>query len=235
MRSKDAIVAGVDGCRAGWVVATGVVDPVGIRAVSVACIETFEEIFDGGYAVIAVDIPIGLPERAEPGGRSADRAARTMLGARRSSVFSPPIRALLGSVDYRDALCVMRASSEHGLGLTKQCWNIIPKIREVDEIIRRTPDAGVYECHPEVCFCAMAGRPMTHRKASPEGAVERQGVLHDAGIEPQVGPIRGAKIDDILDAHACLWTAARIQRGESRQLPAEFEFDGAGVPMRIVY
>src|SRR5262249_56201559 len=43
-------------------------------------------------AVIAVDIPIGLPEQAGHGGRTADNMVRPFLGARKSSVFSVPSR-----------------------------------------------------------------------------------------------------------------------------------------------
>jgi predicted RNase H-like nuclease len=39
--------------------------------------------------------------------------------------------------------------------------------------------------------------------------------------------------DDILDACACAWSAARIARGEHISLPAEPEFDARGLRMQI--
>ena len=51
--------------------------------------------------VIAVDIPIGLPDSAEP--RAADIEARKLLGKRRSSVFPTPHRAVLEAPTYAKA------------------------------------------------------------------------------------------------------------------------------------
>ena len=60
-------------------------------------------------AIIAVDIPIGLPEQAGRGGRTADDAVRSLLGARRSSVFSVPSRravfAEVGPFDGQQSRC----------------------------------------------------------------------------------------------------------------------------------
>lgn len=235
MRKFPQLVAGVDGCRTGWVVALGEVLLAGIRVRSVEVVPQFSDILEMGCCAVAVDMPIGLPERAEPGGRSADRAARAMIGPRRSSVFSPPIRAVLGCNDYSSGLSIMRASSEHGLGLTKQCWNIVPKIREIDVIVHAHHRDSVFECHPEISFTAMAGQPMAHPKVTPDGALERQAILLRAGITPLITPLRGAKIDDILDAQACMWTAGRIALGEHRSIPVIPEFDSTGLPMRIVY
>jgi predicted RNase H-like nuclease len=38
-------------------------------------------------AIIAIDVPIGLPEVMPPGGRACDRLARRLLGPRGASVF----------------------------------------------------------------------------------------------------------------------------------------------------
>ena len=46
-------------------------------------------------AIVAVDIPIGLPERSGYGGRTAENAIRPLLGMRQSSVFSVPSRAAI--------------------------------------------------------------------------------------------------------------------------------------------
>src|SRR6266700_814257 len=81
-------VAGVDGCRAGWLVVHG-----GRAAVCTDFAEVLTALPDD--AVVAVDMPIGLVDEHEPGGRAVDRAARARLGAKRSSVFSPPPRCAL--------------------------------------------------------------------------------------------------------------------------------------------
>src|SRR5207249_7904068 len=93
------LVAGVDGCRAGWLVV--LVDERGhsISSSQVRLCTEFEEILSlfPAPAVIAVDIPIGLLDRPQEGGRVCDQEARRMLGRRASSVFSPPTRQVLGA------------------------------------------------------------------------------------------------------------------------------------------
>ena len=228
----------MDGCRAGWVGVLGHLVKRVIVVDEVRIFGDFRSVVALGCGVVAVDIPIGLPRAAMPGGRTADRAARAMLGKRASSVFSTPIREVLGCATYREALSVMRASSEHAIGLTIQTWNIVAKIREVDEVVRSRAGVIVEECHPELSFSAMAGRPMSHRKATPEGAAERIAVLEASGIAVAPAALPGAKLDDVVDAHACLWTAARIALGESSCVPDPDEMeevDACGLRMRIRY
>src|SRR5215470_12586419 len=85
-------VAGVDGCRTGWVAAFTRDDP---REARIRTVPRFADVAAApeAPAVIAIDMPIGLPERAGRGGRTAENAVRPLLGARQSSVFSVPARA----------------------------------------------------------------------------------------------------------------------------------------------
>src|SRR5262245_54954503 len=89
--SSDTWVAGVDGHRAGCTVAP--MRP-GDSEVCLRVVARFAEVIAAPEApsVIAVDIPIGLPEQAGHGGRRADNMVRPLLGARKSSVFSVPSR-----------------------------------------------------------------------------------------------------------------------------------------------
>jgi len=103
-------VAGVDGCRAGWLlavasVAAGRCRPAARGAYRLERLEvaaTFSEVLSSlaDCELICVDIPIGL-SNGPP--RECDIAARKMLGARRSSVFPAPVRAVLGESGYRAA------------------------------------------------------------------------------------------------------------------------------------
>src|ERR687886_2079559 len=100
--ARPPVVVGVDGCPAGWIAIRLDLAAGGWRA---DVHRTFAELLDANRdaAAIGVDIPIGL---AETGARACDRAARARLGARRSSVFTPPTRrllALIGPAPYRDA------------------------------------------------------------------------------------------------------------------------------------
>lgn len=84
-------IAGIDGCPAGWVVV--LVSPQ-TQEHAVQLCPNFSEVFGlrPKPDVIAIDIPIGLLNERQVGGRKCDRLARQQLPGRASSVFSPPIR-----------------------------------------------------------------------------------------------------------------------------------------------
>src|SRR5918992_2029627 len=133
--ASQAWVAGVDGCRAGWLaVVRPVASPLGAQA---RLIPTFAEVLNLPEAprIIAIDIPIGLPEVATVGGRGADIAARARLGARRSAVFVVPARAAVMETDYRAACAVAVATSDPSRKVSKQAFNLFPKMRDVDALM----------------------------------------------------------------------------------------------------
>ena len=121
-------VAGVDGCRAGWVVALVQQQPRGVQKHYIRFCNRFAEVLALAPrpAVIAIDIPIGLLEVQQPGGRECDRQARRLLGRRASSVFTPPTRALLEATRYEQV---------RSHGVSTQAFRILPKIREVDRLM----------------------------------------------------------------------------------------------------
>lgn len=239
------IIAGVDGCRDGWVVAWGRLNDRDEARAMCRVARDFASVVEhvcaagGGRVVIAVDMPIGLADRAEPGGRAVDRAARRLLKGRGSSVFSAPARGVLHAATYIEALRTSRGSDASGVGLSRQTWNIVPKIREVDAWSHAgDPRVRVHEVHPELSFAAMNARhaaseanepaaviPLAHAKHSVKGMRQRRALLHACGLgewldealrdreRSACGP------DDVIDAFACLWTAARIMR--RRALPAD--------------
>jgi predicted RNase H-like nuclease len=82
------------------------------------------------FTLAGVDMPIGLSDAAP---RACDVAARKFLGRGASSVFSAPPRAILQCADYRAALALARSTT--GRGITKQTFNITPKVAELDRLI----------------------------------------------------------------------------------------------------
>src|SRR5215470_15079685 len=131
-------LAGVDGCRSGWIVALARPDGDEVR---IQLVSRFADVFSGAAPeIVAVDIPIGLPERSGFGGRAAENAVRPLLGARQSSVFSVPSRAAIEAADYRAACGVALATSDPPRSVSKQLYMLAPKIREVDACLRA--DAG---------------------------------------------------------------------------------------------
>jgi len=188
-------VGGLDGCRAGWVLATAdVVDGHPVRGTATATVvasftEALGLVVDGTLEALGVDMPIGLPAS---GARAADRAARQRLGPRRSSVFPTPVRPVLGAADYPDALARSRAVD--GRGLSKQAFNLLPRIAEVDAAMTPAGQDAVFECHPETAFARLAGGPLGTTKREAAGRAERLALL--AG---PLGPVdRGLRMEIVV-------------------------------------
>ena len=235
------IVAGVDGCKAGWFAVLWNVDENTFTCRVVPDIRAVQT-FAATAQVIAVDIPIGLLDHAAPGGRECDSLARKILGPKRaSSVFPPPVRATLECASYADALKANRDSSAHALGISKQCFAIMPKIREVDRFITPELQQTVFEVHPELCFLGMNnGRSMSLGKSTPEGLAARKDLLIQNGFEAIVSQalsshIPGAAKDDMLDACATCWTAHRIALGAATCIPATPHLDSRSLRMEMFY
>ncbi len=219
-------VAGVDGCKGGW---------FAVFFKSKSCQfrwERFERLtetlaFKPKAKVVAVDVPIGLLDQAEPGGRCCDRLARELLGQHRArSVFSPPVRAALQhEKSYEKALRANRKSSLHNIGISKQAHALFPKIREANPFPKVELDGRVYEVHPELCFFQMNGcKPLNYGKKAKQraGIDERRALLEKTMFGKVVAKIlgnrpEGVSQDDALDAIAACWTALRISKRE--QIP----------------
>ncbi|MDF1536592.1 MAG: DUF429 domain-containing protein [bacterium] len=227
------IVAGIDSCPGGWlaVLVTFYEEIVEERHYRFG---RFEEIFTvkepPGF--VGVDIPIGLLEEPEEGGRECDRAARKVLGRPRSaSVFSPPVRPSLECETFDQG-------REFGLNL--QTFGILPKVRELDRIMTPDLQKRIREVHPEICFFTMAGLvPAAETKKKATGRDERTRLLGSFFYQVPEGlsrfPTREAGPDDVLDAYACAWTAMRLFRGEAGCLPDRPPRDEKGLEMAIWY
>jgi predicted RNase H-like nuclease len=240
---RNAWLAGVDGCAGGWIVAF-------VRAergeVRLRIVRRFADALSAPERpiVVAVDMPIGLPERVGIGGRAAENAVRPLLGARQSSVFSVPSRAAIYAADYGEACRIAAATSDPSRKVSKQLFNIAPKIREVDEALRAAPDATgqVFEVHPELAFWRLnGGRALTEPKKVKSkpyepGLALRRGLLIAAGLPADVVhalPQKGAASDDLLDALACAAIARRLHAGTAQPFPNPPPRDAFGLAMAI--
>src|SRR6185503_14404851 len=162
-------IAGVDGCRAGWIAM--VKDGESIEPRLCVTDEELHALFRE-CAVAAVDIPIGLAER---GPRSCDHHARRFLGRRASSVFPAPLRPLLALSEYGEANRVSRNLQKRGI--SKQGWAIVRKVDQIDRLLQRHHElrGRVYEVHPEVSFAVWnGGPPIEASKHTKEGLAARR-------------------------------------------------------------
>ena len=238
--NEAAWCAGVDGCRAGWFVVLARFSEGSVAEVRYRLCREFAQVLALPEAPVkvAVDMPIGLLDCAEPGGRSCDRAARALLGPRKSSVFPPPARPALQAANYPEAV------KANGAGISLPAWKILPKIREVDEVMTPDMQRRIVECHPELAFFSLAERPMRHNKKRPEGREERLALLrpHYGRWLDDLEVLRGRygrgnlAMDDILDAAALALVARRIHSGQGHCLPEGGPpVDARGLRMEIWY
>ena len=156
-------------------------------------------------AIIAVDMPIGLPDFSHRGGRGPEALVRPLLGQRQSSVFSIPSRAAVYAetapfttveewyAAHRRASEVAMRTSDPPRGVSIQAFGIFSKIREIDALMRERPDLRerVIESHPEVAFMRLnGGQPMLLPKkikgmVNPAGMEERKALLCRHGYDRQ--------------------------------------------------
>lgn len=230
------ILVGVDGCRGGWLA----VSQPGQRRPDAKVSRTFAELI-GRFpetAIIAVDMPIGLPDA---GSRQCDVDARRYLGRpRSSSVFPAPLRACLAAGAYEEA-CSIRFEVE-GKRMSQQAFGILGKIREVDAVLRKDQSlaARVVEVHPEASFALMNdGRPMQHGKKTAAGRQERLALIEaqwPGALDDTRSALHGQDFgpDDLHDAFAALWSARRWAVAAARVFGGSEDRDAQRLPMRIV-
>ncbi|MCG6858382.1 MAG: DUF429 domain-containing protein [Salaquimonas sp.] len=219
-------LAGVDGCRGGWIAVHGHAG----KQPEINVFASFGELLGvlPGDAIIAVDMPIGLPERTGHGGRGPEQTVRPLLGRRQSSVFSIPSRSAVYAHDYRSACEAALASSDPPRKVSKQAFNLFPKIMEIDALMTRELEKRVYEVHPELAFWRLNGEQAMRLpkkikgRVNPAGMAERKALLASLGfLEAVLGARlpRGAAADDLLDACACHMIAQRLAGGTAKPFP----------------
>lgn len=220
-------VLGIDAYRNGWA-AVRLVDGEFAGAFAHP---VFSEVLiqHPNSSVIAVDIPIGLPDRTAP--RQADVAARMFVGRGASSVFPVPPWEVLQCPTHAEATVMSRELT--GKGLSAQSYALRHRILEVDGLV----ESRVIEVHPEASFTALAGRPLGSSKKTWNGLMLRTTLLESAGIilPVDLGPAGVPAPDDIVDAAVAAWSAHRFAEGEAIPLPAQPPVDGRGRQVAIWY
>jgi predicted RNase H-like nuclease len=224
-------VLGVDACPAGWVGA--ILEPaaprprIAVAGSIAALVEAVRQSLD--IQAVAIDIPIGLPDDTI---RQADVLTRKALKRKASSVFTTLTRSAYDAGSRAESDTVNRGLSGQGVGA--QAYGLRDKILEVDAWVRSRPTVAVLEVHPELSFAVMTGAPVLTKKKTDEGRAARLAALAAAGIaSPSVLKGDGYAADDVLDACAAAWTAARRTNGLARSLPEPPETFSDGIPAAI--
>ncbi len=232
--APDAPVLGVDACPGGWV---GVVIDTDRRTsvftatTITSLVALVRETYD--VSVVAVDIPIGLPDS---GGRRADAEARRELVGKSSSLFSTPVRAALEAPTYEAGRAANLAATDGRTSVSAQAYALREKVLQVDAWVRGRPGVEVVEVHPELSFARMAGAPVLARKKDADGVGARREALAAHGIAaPPWFRGSGFGEDDLLDACAAAWSALRHSLGCSESFPETPEVfsDGIAAAIRV--
>lgn len=239
-------VAGVDGCKGGWVVVIASATNQSIET-NAHCIlklksfftaRTFSEVLSKttDCELVCVDIPIGLSDGKKP--RECDVTARRILQRpRASSVFPTPIRPCLSAKDYKTA---SKICFEHsGKKLSRQSFALLDKIRQVDDLMTSVLQRRVREIHPEISFWSLNNQAtIQQNKKTVPGQAQRHKLLQQIfadmdGILSQL-PTDGFVMDDAFDALVAAWTAGQTVMRKAETLPENPELDNKGLRMEIL-
>lgn len=234
---RNAIHIGADGCKQGRWIAALADDRMRCELALFDDLPSLVQACPNANRIL-IDVPIGLCD----GRRACDMQAKALLSRHNSRVFLAPTRSAVASATWRDANRINREVA--GSGLSKQAWAIVPRIRATDEFLRSSPvGRGVIrECHPEICFWALAGGPIASNKKSAEGQQARLTILEHfipgarVLLAEALGRWRRSELaaDDVLDALVAMVTAAAPIR-DLATLPAQPPRDACGLPMEMVY
>lgn len=217
-------VAGVDGCRFGWIVAI-LQEKQGQVVLTFDIQRRFSDLLERTTVVshIAIDMPIGLDDNG--GSRLCDKEARRLLGQpRATSVFPVPGR-------------------NGGGPRSLQSLAIRPKIMEVDCLMTPKIQERIFEVHPELCFWGLnGGRPLEENKKKKAGYEERLRILETT---QELGQVRrfiaewrrpkDVSRDDIPDAIVAALTALRFSQGDFNRIPEVPALDSKGLRMEMIY
>lgn len=240
-------MAGVDGCPAGWVAVIGRFPPDPADGPACDLDVVTAPSFDGlmattplaGAATIVVDMPIGLADPEKGIARTCDSAARARLPGKASSIFTAPIRPVLGAPSHAAASALSKQIS--GKGLSIQAYNIAAKIAEVDRWMTPARQTRVIEGHPELAFARLAGAPVLSPKQRTPGRAARRALLHRNGMDADglADLLRDRKIrqrsvrtDDLLDAAVLCLTARDKLLGRATPIGGD-ACDARGLLMQI--
>ena len=222
---------GIDGARGGWVVATWAHGEISLNLY-----RTLSEVPIHKPCRVLVDMPIGLPAHHR---RLCDSEARNILGQRRSTIFPVPSRAAVYATSYAE--CCAINEPLQGCKVSKQAWNLFPKIRELDLYLRSDPSRHTYiaEGHPELAFRALhASRSPLPSKRTSIGLLQRREALTSLGthVESLANKLAASKPKelDITDAYDALSLCALLKRFDGRvSFIGDGGLDEYGAPERI--
>jgi predicted RNase H-like nuclease len=223
------LVAGVKPCATGWLVAVAKLHGTTFAPEDPKVLDSFIEVLDQrpSFAAVGLGAPIGYLEEFQPGGRSCDREARSLLRRRGGAIQSAPIRRL---VDEDSPLQL------EGLGAVNR--KLLPRFREVAAEMAPYRQRSIFEVSSELSFFQLNDdNVLLYPKQSQLGQDERRALLKRR--IPGVERILDAKLprvphSHLVDVAAYMWTARRIFARAIVRVPEDPEWDEQGLRMELV-
>ena len=226
-------VIGIDGCKAGWIIAKTLEN----ESISFQIIKNLNDVYLEGINVshIGIDIPLQL---SHTGKRFAEIEARSLLKNRACTIFTPPTLNALRAKNYIDA-CEINFK-ECGKRVSKQSWNLFPKIIEAHKFLETNSISKleVFEVHPELSFMAMNDMNLIEASKKTETGKEIrikliQKFFPNFSFESVRNQYKKNQVldDDILDSISVLWSTQRIVDNIAQFVPKDPE----KINMRIYF
>jgi predicted RNase H-like nuclease len=226
------ILAGVEPCAGGWLVAPGNLQGINLAPQPAYVLSSLADVLDyrPSFSVVALHAPVGLADGPdEP--RACDVMAKELLGARRGAAMPAPSRKLLDARTFAEAKEI-----DPTLDIVR--WRALPKASEAVREVQSWRQRAVWEVNPELAFRKMnEGNQLRYGRRTMHGMQERQALLATKlpGAERVLAERpRGVREGKLLDALADLWTARRIMARAITRLADPPAWDADGVRMDIV-
>ena len=219
------ITIGIDGCLGGWIAAVFEDSKFFWRkVVKLNDLKSLLEISE----LTLIDMPIGLLTSYRTGGRVCDQMARKLLPKhKKSSIFSAPPRSILHENNYDNCRNILK--QENG-GISLQSFHLLPKIREVDDLIRANKKIKLLEAQPELVFQNLGLNDAAPNKKIKGGRSARLMILREQNLQFIWPPPIGFPKEDCLDALAL---AVRTAQGNLKTVDSNPVIDLHGICMQI--
>jgi len=229
------MLGGVVPCPGGWLVLPARLAAVTVIVEEPMVLNTLVEVLDfkPRFEAAAIFAPVGFEDEPIGPYRPCDAEARQMVGWPRLAAIKPiPSRAALRAKTREDA-------KELEPWLTNDDFRRWKWIREAEQEFQPFHQRNWFAAHPDLSFYVLNGdKPITSSPYQTDGVYERLNLIKSKlpGVEDAVTatPPAGAGQFHLLQAAGLLWTARRAAGRAVNRLPADPNWDNAGLRMELV-
>jgi predicted RNase H-like nuclease len=228
-------LGGIVPCPGGWLILPARLAGVTVNAEDPVVVPTLMDVLDykPKFDAAAIQATVGFFD--EPSGpyRPCDAEARDLVGWPRNIAIRPtPSRAALNAATREEALSIEP-------WLTKDDLRRFKWIREAAREFQPFHQRSFFAAHPDLSYTNLNGDlPLASSPYQEDGVLERMALLRVRlpGVENVIlgTPPSGAAQFHVVQAAGLLWTARRAAGRGMNRLPADPNWDSAGIRMELV-